>query len=59
MNFEDTHDYERRAYEELDLAAAATDRAVKIRHLNQAARYATLSERAAEPECGEAKQGAV
>ena len=39
--------YERRAQQELDLAAAATDRAVKIIHLDLAGRYATLRELAA------------
>lgn len=36
--------YERRARQQLDLAAAATDPAVKAIHLNLASRYATQSE---------------
>ena len=47
MSTEDANEYERRASEELDLAATTTDPAVKVYHLNQAAHFATLSQRAA------------
>lgn len=37
--------YTRRAQEELELAAATTDREAKAAHLNRAAEYATARER--------------
>jgi hypothetical protein len=39
-------EYARKAQEQLDLAAAATDPAKKAGHLDRAAHYATLRERA-------------
>jgi hypothetical protein len=41
----DPEGYETRAQKELDLAALASDPAVKAGHLNKAAEYATLGER--------------
>jgi hypothetical protein len=49
MNIEDVPDFGALAGRELDLAAATTDKAAKTLHLNAAARYATLSERAIAP----------
>lgn len=46
---DDEQDFEALADQELVVAAAATDMAVKTQHLNAAARYATLSERSAAP----------
>jgi hypothetical protein len=45
----DARYYERRGEQELDLAAAAVDPAVKATHLNMAAQYATLRERSVLP----------
>lgn len=42
--------FARRAQQELDLAAEATDPAIKAIHLDLAARYATQRERAARGE---------
>lgn len=42
-------DYEKLAQRELDLAASTSDPITKSAHLNKAAHYATLRERAAEP----------
>ncbi len=44
--------YARRVGQELEMAAAATDPAVKATHLNLAARYATLRERSVLPHSG-------
>ncbi|MES3150921.1 hypothetical protein [Sphingomonas faeni] len=53
MTIEDNEQYcARRVGQELDLAAAATDPAVKAIHLNLAARYATLRERSVLPHGG-------
>ncbi len=41
--------YARRAQEELELAALASDRDTKATHLNRAARFATLRERTETP----------
>ncbi len=38
--------YARRVQQELDLAAATADKSVKAIHLNMAARYATMGEKA-------------
>lgn len=47
MNEADQRYYARRAEQELDLASATTDPAVKAFHLNRAAEFATKRERAA------------
>ena len=51
MNEADQRYYARRAEEELDLASATTDPAVKAFHLNRAAEFATKRERAAAGRC--------